>query len=74
MNASTTQAAAAAGAAAGGVTIGSVILTILAGYAIYLSFKCNNGFNVWGFLAALFLPFFYIPYKLATMPKKCGFK
>jgi ABC-type glycerol-3-phosphate transport system permease component len=73
MNASTTQAV-AAGAAAGGVGIGSVILTILAGYAIYLSFKCNNGFNVWGFLAALFLPFFYIPYKLATMPKKCGLK
>jgi len=63
---------AVAGAVSGGVTMGSVILMILSAYAIFLSFKCNKGFNLWGFLGALFLPMFYIPYKLATMPKQCG--
>ena len=29
-------------------------------YAVYLNFKCNNGFNFGTFLVAIFLPEFYI--------------
>jgi len=53
-------------------TIGGFLYTCLAAYAIYLSFKCNGGFNLMGFLGALIFGPFYIAYKLATMPKKCG--
>jgi hypothetical protein len=39
---------------------------IMALVAIYLSWKCNNGFNWLGFLGALFFPYIYIIYTLAT--------
>jgi hypothetical protein len=35
-------------------------------FAIYLSFKCNNGFNLGSFLIALFCPVFYILYKFVV--------
>lgn len=35
-------------------------------FAIYLSWKCNNGnFNLYSFLLALFCPYLYIIYSLA---------
>lgn len=40
-------------------------------YAIYISFKCNNGFSLGGFLAAFFFSPFYIVYKYATSWSKC---
>ena len=51
-----------------------IIYTVLSMFAIFLSFKCNNEFSFWGFLAALFFPFIYIPYKLATSKDMCGLK
>lgn len=35
-------------------------------YALYLSFKCNKGFNLGGFLMACCCSAIYIAYKLAT--------
>jgi len=52
----------------------NLIYLLLSMFAIYLSFKCNNGFSFWGFLAALFFPFIYIPFKLATSRDMCGLK
>lgn len=44
----------------------SVFHTIMAFIAIYLSFRCNKGFNLMSFLAAFCCPYFYIIYTLAT--------
>jgi hypothetical protein len=44
----------------------SLFWTLVTFYAIYLSFKCNNGFNILGFLGALIFSPFYIAYKLGT--------
>ena len=47
--------------------ISSIIIWILTGYAVYLSFKCNNGFNLCQFvLALLFSPFYIIYHIFAT--------
>ncbi len=35
-------------------------------FAIFLSFKRNNGFNILSFLAALFFPIIYCLYALAV--------
>jgi hypothetical protein len=43
-----------------------LIYLAIAVFALYLAFKCNNGFEIWSFLGALFFPYIYIPYKLAT--------
>lgn len=43
-----------------------IFYLVLSMYAIYLSFRCNRGFDLIGFLGALFFPFLYIPIKLAT--------
>lgn len=51
-----------------------VFHTIISIFAIYLSFKCNNGFNFGSFLMALFFPHLYIIYKFATSEKFCGLK
>lgn len=40
--------------------------TMMAFFAMYLSYKCNNGFNTGSFLLALFFPYIYIMYILAT--------
>jgi hypothetical protein len=56
----------------GGFSIMNLVFVFIFFFAIYLSFKCNNGFSVWGFLgASLFSPI-YIIYKLTSTPKMCG--
>ena len=39
---------------------------IISFFAIYLSWKCNNGFNIISFTIALFCPYLYIIWALAT--------
>ena len=39
--------------------------------AIFLSFKCNGGFDIFGFLGACLCPFIYIPYKLILSNEGC---
>ena len=39
---------------------------IISFFAIYLSWRCNNGFNLVSFLAALLCPYLYIIWALAT--------
>ena len=40
-------------------------------FALYLSFKCNNGFNLQGFLGASFFGPIYVAYKLGSHWDKC---
>jgi len=40
-------------------------------FALYLSFKCNNGFHFLSFLAAFCCPWIYIIYILATRKGFC---
>jgi hypothetical protein len=49
----------------------SVFHTVMAFIAIYLSFRCNNGFKWGSFLLALLFPYIYIIYILATQGT-CG--
>jgi len=44
----------------------SLFWTIVTFYAIYLSFKCNKGFDLTGFLGALCCSPMYIAYQLAV--------
>lgn len=44
----------------------SVFHLIMSLVAIYLSFKCNKGFDVGSFLVAFCCPYIYIIYILAT--------
>ena len=44
----------------------SVFHTIMSLVAIYLSFRCNNGFDLGSFLLACCCPYLYIIYILAT--------
>jgi hypothetical protein len=39
---------------------------IISFFAVYLSWRCNNGFNLLSFTAALFCPYLYIIWSLAT--------
>jgi hypothetical protein len=39
---------------------------IISFFAIYLSWRCNKGFNLLSFLAALLCPYLYIIWVLAT--------
>ena len=55
-------------------SFGMLLYILAAMFAIYLSFKCNNGFSFWGFIGALLVPYIYIPYKLATSSDRCGLK
>ena len=43
-------------------------------FALYITFKCNNGFDMGGFLAALCFPEIYIIYKYAQTDKCDLFK
>jgi hypothetical protein len=43
-----------------------LIYLLISMFALYLSFKCNNGLDVGSFLMALLFPYIYIPYKLAV--------
>ena len=49
----------------------SIFHTIIALFAIFLSFKCNNGFNLPDFLLACCCPVLYILYKFAVSPNFC---
>ena len=44
---------------------------IISIFALYLSFKCNNGFALGDFLLALFCPVLYIIYRLAVSENFC---
>ena len=43
-------------------------------FAMYLSFKCNNGFNHSAFFVAVFFPYIYIIYEYALSKSFCGLK
>ncbi len=49
----------------------TIISWLITGFAIYLSFRCSNGFSLGQFLLALFFTPFYIIYHLITT-KLCG--
>jgi len=49
----------------------SIFHFILTLFAIYLSFKCNEGFDFLGFVMAIFFPYIYIIYKYATTDTFC---
>lgn len=49
-----------------GRAIYSVFHAMMTLIALYLAFRCNNGFNWWSFLAALFFPYIYVMYIVAT--------
>ena len=38
--------------------------SIFFAFALYLSFKLNNGFQIGSFIAAMLFPYIYIPYVL----------
>jgi len=44
----------------------SVIHSLIALYAVYLSFKCNQGLNLGGLILALIFPWFYVLYHQAV--------
>jgi hypothetical protein len=44
----------------------TIMHIIISFFAIYLSWKCNNGFNILSFLAAILCPYLYIIWALAT--------
>ena len=48
------------------VIVVSLIQTIVLFYALYLSFKCNKGFHLGGFLVACCCSPCYIAYRLAV--------
>lgn len=55
-------------------TLYSVFHFVVSIFAIFLSFKCNQAFDLTGFLAALFFPYIYILYKYGTTDNFCGVK
>jgi len=55
-------------------TIYTIFHSIIILFAIYLSFKCNNGFSFGGFFMAIFFPHIYIIYKYATNETFCDIK
>ena len=44
----------------------SVFHSVMSIVAVYLSFRCNKGFNLASVIVALFFPYIYIIYTLAT--------
>ena len=44
----------------------SVFHSLMTLIAVYLSFRCNSKFNIASFLGALFFPYIYLIYILAT--------
>jgi hypothetical protein len=44
----------------------SIFHIIMSLIAIYLSYKCNKGFNIGSFIIAICCPYIYIIYTLAT--------
>ena len=49
----------------------SIFHTITAVFALYLSFKCNRGFNLPDFLLACCCPVLYILYRFVVSPDFC---
>ena len=39
---------------------------VLFSFAVFFSFKVNNGFNLWSFIIAIVFPEFYVIYALVT--------
>lgn len=54
-------------------SIWPLIHFILAIFALYLSFLCNQGFSLGSFLFACCCPYLYIPYILATKQTNCPY-
>ena len=52
-----------------GYYIYSLFMFFILGVAIFLSIRCNGGFDFGAFIAACCCSPFYIIYKLAEMPK-----
>ena len=46
-----------------------ILMTFIWCIAVYLSIRCNGGFDLGAFLVACICSPFYIVYKLAMMPK-----
>jgi hypothetical protein len=55
-------------------TLVSLIHTLLAIFALYLSFICNKGFDPASFVAAACCPYIYILYVFAIRPDLCGIR
>ena len=55
-------------------TFVSLIHTILAIFALYLSFICNKGFDLPSFMGAACCPYIYILYVFAIRPDLCGLR
>lgn len=55
-------------------TMYSIFHFIVSIFALYLAFKCNNGFDLGGMLIACCCPYIYIIYKYATSDNFCGIK
>lgn len=53
------------------MNIWAIVHLVLAVFALYLSFRCNQGFNLLHFLAAFCCPYLYIPYMLAFKDSTC---
>ncbi len=49
----------------------AIVSWLVTGFAVYLSFKCSNGFGIGEFLLAIFFAPFYILYHLIAT-KLCG--
>lgn len=50
----------------------SMIHALAALFAIFLSFRCNQGFDVGSFLSAVVCPYIYIIYQFAQAKALCG--
>lgn len=55
-------------------TMYSIFHLVVSVFALYLAFKCNNGFDLGGFLLACCCPYIYIIYKFATSDNFCGIR
>lgn len=55
-------------------TVYSVFHLVVSVFAIYLSFKCNSGFDFGSFLMACCCPYIYVIYKFATSDNFCGIR
>jgi hypothetical protein len=55
-------------------TVYSVFHLVVSVFAIYLSFKCNSGFDFGAFLMACCCPYIYVIYKFATSDNFCGIR
>jgi len=49
----------------------SFFWTLVSLFALFLAFRCNRGFNIWGILGAIFFGPIYVVYKLGTNWNKC---